>query len=96
MKYKLVNGGGLAAESWIKFAMPGKPLVKESVERPSESTGWAKLTVRRLVESHKTSVRKTASERFVEGILNEDASMAAESLKKVVEETLAKRFSEID
>ncbi len=94
MKYKLVNGTS-ANESWIKFAMPGKPLVTESTEKPCESDGWAKLTVNRLTESRKP-IRKSTSELFVESALYEDEKSAADSLRQLVESKLAERFSEMD
>ena len=93
MKYKLVNGG--TNESWIKFAMPGKPLIIESAERPCEANGWAKLTIARLTES-KQYVRRTTSECFVESVLNEDSESAALALKQMLESKLAKRFLDLD
>lgn len=92
MKYKLVNGA--TNESWIKFAMPGKPLIIESVERPSEANGWAKLTVPRLTESWNS--KKTASELFVESAMYDDGQSAAMALKEILEAKLSERFAELD
>jgi len=93
MKYQLVNGSS-ANESWIKFAMPGKPLVVESDESPCGSRGWAKLTLERLAGrfNHR---RLTASERFVESAVYKDGEAAGRALKSLVESKIAERFSQL-
>ena len=100
MKYKLVNGS--VSESWIKFAMPGKPLViSESADvHPSEADGWTKLTPERVMESQKHVVKtestaSTPSERFVESALQDDEIGAQDALMKLLEAKLAKRLSEV-
>lgn len=94
MKYQLVNSNGSVNEAWIKFAMPGKPLVTESFDQPCEQNGWVRLSAlglaRRLQESR--SVR-TTTERFVYNAEHGNDIDAVSDLKKILESKISERLS---